>query len=370
MPINRSEHTKISFLFAKYLNGTCSKTEADEIVSILEEAENDISLLDEVSNQWDRLSSTQNDESNLIENQQTMNQILDKIHHRIHLDEEKDLKKTVVLKKSVGKVFTLFSRVAAILILPLLIYSLYLSYEKFKTGSSAAGRLVWQTVKTPAGMQTDFVLPDGSHIWLNSGSVLSYPLPFVQEKREVTLTGEAFFDVTRDNAHPFVVTAGKMNIEVKGTRFNVINYTDEKFTELILESGSVHLIYVDYKGNKFETQIKPGEHATLDNTRNLLSVNKVDVSKYTAWKEGMLIFRDDQMDEVVRKLNRWFNVEIILQSPELKDYVYTATYRDETLPQILELLKISAPVKYLITDRNRLPDNSYTKRKITITKRN
>ena len=370
MPVYRSEHSKISILFAKYLNGTCSKTEADEIVSILEDSENDISLFDEVSNQWERLSSNQNEESNLIDNQQIMNQILDKLHHRIHLDEEKDLKKTVVLKKSVGKVFTLFSRVAAILILPLLIYSLYLSFEKFKTGSSAAGRLVWQTVKTPAGMQTDFVLPDGSHIWLNSGSVLSYPLPFVQEKREVTLTGEAFFDVTRDNAHPFVVNAGKMNIEVKGTRFNVLNYTDEKITELILESGSVHLIYVDYKGNKVETQIKPGEHATLDNTRNLLSVNKVDVSKYTAWKEGMLIFRDDQMDEVVRKLNRWFNVEIILQSPELKDYVYTATYRDETLPQILELLKISAPVKYLITDRKRLPDNSYTKRKITITKRN
>jgi hypothetical protein len=75
------------------------------------------------------------------------------------------------------------------------------------------------------------------------------------------------------------------------------------------------------------------------------------------------------MEEVVRKLNRWFNVDIILQSPELKEYVYTATYRDETLPQILELLKISAPIKYSITDRVRLSDNSFTKRKIVITKR-
>ena len=81
-------------------------------------------------------------------------------------------------------------------------------------------------------------------------------------------------------------------------------------------------------------------------------------------------FNSNPMDEVVRKLNRWFNVEIELKNPELKEYVYTATYRDETFPQILELLRISAPVKYTFTDRKRLPDNSFTKRKIVITKQN
>ncbi len=369
MPDTGSENLRISFLFKKYLNGTCSQKEADEIVSILEDSENDISILDEVSNQWDGLNSTQKDESNLIENELIMSRILDKLHHRIRLEEERNAKNGAGSRISLSKVFTLFSRVAAVFILPLLIYSLYLSFDKFKIKSSDAGHLVWQTVKTPAGMQTDFILPDGTHIWLNSGSVLKYPVPFAEEKREVSLSGEAFFDVFKDVRHPFLVNAGKMNFEVKGTRFNVINYCDEDITELILESGSVQLTYVDYKGDKLTTPIKSGELALLDNTRNLLSVSKVDVSKYTAWKEGMLIFRDDQMDEVVRKLNRWFNVEITLQSPELKDYVYTATYRDETLPQILELLKISAPVKYNITDRKRLPDNSYTKRKIVITRK-
>jgi ferric-dicitrate binding protein FerR (iron transport regulator) len=165
------------------------------------------------------------------------------------------------------------------------------------------------------------------------------------------------------------VKAGKMNVEVKGTRFNVINYPDESLTELILESGSVRLFSGNYEDNKTITNIKPGELAIYDTVKNKLSVSKVDVRKYTAWKEGMLIFRDDHMEEVVRKLNRWFNVEIILQSPELKEYVYTATYRDETLPQILELLKISAPLKYSITERERLNDNSYSKRKIVINKR-
>lgn len=218
-------------------------------------------------------------------------------------------------------------------------------------------------------MQADFLLPDSSHVWLNSGSVFKYPVSFAKDKRQVELTGEAFFDVAKDELHPFLVKAGKMNVEVKGTRFNVINYPDESLTELILESGSVRLFSGNYEDNKTITNIKPGELAIYDTVKNKLSVSKVDVRKYTAWKEGMLIFRDDHMEEVVRKLNRWFNVEIILQSPELKEYVYTATYRDETLPQILELLKISAPLKYSITERERLNDNSYSKRKIVINKR-
>lgn len=364
MPETRKEQTRISFLFKKYQNGTCSSDEAQEIIGILEDSGNDISLINEASSQWYTLNAVHADEVDSIENRLIMDHILDRLHHRIRLDEEK-----IARKYSARKIFALFSKVAAVLILPLLVYSIYLTSKTAKTYSTEANQVVWQTVKTPAGMQTDFLLPDGSHVWLNAGSVFKYPVSFAQDKRQVEMTGEAFFDVAKDASHPFLVKAGKMNIEVKGTRFNVINYPDETLTELILESGSVRLFSGNYEDNKTITVIKPGERAILDITQNELSVGKVDVDKYMAWKEGTLIFRDDQMEEVVRKLNRWFNVEIILQSPELKEYVYTATYRDETLTQILELLKISAPIKYSISDRERLPDNSYTKRKIVITKR-
>jgi len=320
--------------------------------------------MDEVNSQWVSLTTENIDVFIPIEDRLLMDRILDRLHHRIRLDEEK-----IAKKHSVRKVFTLFSKVAAILIIPLLIYSIYLTSKTTRTHPAETNQFVWQTVKTPAGMQTDFLLPDGSHVWLNSGSVFKYPVPFAEDKRLVELTGEAFFDVAKDASHPFLVKAGELNIEVKGTRFNVINYPDETLTELILESGSVRLFTGDYENKKTITVINPGERAILDIAQNELSVGKVDVDKYTAWKEGILIFRDDQMDEVVRKLNRWFNVEIILKSPELKEYVYTATYRDETLNQILELLKISAPINYNITERERLNDNSYTKRKIVITKR-
>jgi transmembrane sensor len=363
MPGTVSKRNRISYLFKKYLNGTCSKDEAQEIVSILEGCENDISLSGEASTQWHILNNNPEDDLVPIENRLILNRILDQLHHRIRLNEEEISGKHSIEKK----LFTIFTKAAAVLILPLLVYSIYLT--SFKTSSSANKQVVWQTVKTPAGMQTDFLLPDSSHVWLNSGSVFKYPIRFDKDKRQVEMTGEAFFDVVKDPSHPFLVKAGKMNIEVRGTRFNVINYPDETLTELILESGSVRLFSGKYEDNKTIANIKPGQHALLDIANNKLLVRYVDVEKYTAWKEGILIFKDDQMDEVVRKLDRWFNVDIILLSPELKEYVYTATYRNETLPQILELLKISAPIKYCITERERLSDNSYTKRKIVITKR-
>ncbi|HZK68524.1 MAG TPA: FecR domain-containing protein [Paludibacter sp.] len=359
------EDTRISFLFKKYLNGTCSKNEAQEIVGIFEDSGNDISLMNEARNQWLTINPENKEDLNTIENHFIMDRILDRLHHRIRLNEEESLLKHSMNKKF----FTLFSKVAAILILPLLVYSIYVTSQKSKTGTGS-NQVEWQTIKTLAGMQNDFLLPDGSHIWLNSGSVFKYPNSFAKNNRQVELLGEAFFDIKVDTSHPFLVKAGKMNIEVKGTRFNVINYPDEAVTELILESGSVRLFSGNFEDRKTIVTINPGERAVLENKKNYLSVCKVDIEKYLAWKEGILIFRDDQMEEVVKKLNRWFNVEIILQSSELKDYVYTATYKDETLYQILGLLKASAPIDYKIFERIKLNDNSYSKRKIVITKRN
>ena len=331
----------------------------------LEDSGNDISLMNEAESQWNILNIEHKEDLNPIENRLIMDWILDRLHHRIRLHEEESSRKHLTK----NKFFAAFAKVAAVIILPLLVYSIYITSKTLKTMPLGVNQVVWQTIKTPVGMQTDFLLPDGSHVWLNAGSVFKYPVSFAKDKRQVELIGEAFFDVAKDVSHPFFVKAGKMNVEVKGTRFNVMNYLDETLTELILESGSVRLFSGDYEAQKTIALIKPGELAVIDNAQNQLSVNKVDIEKYTAWKEGMLIFRDDQMDEVVRKLNRWFNVEIELQCPELKEYVYTATYRDETLPQILELLKISAPIKYNIIERKRLPDNSYSKPKIVITKR-
>ena len=366
MPGTDSQNRRVSFLLKKYMNNTSSIDEALELVSIMDDPGNDGSLLPEIKNYWHSLDNQQFGDSQTNENRFVLDQILDQIHHRIRLREEE-----ATFQKSLSTtIFTVLSKYAAVLILPLLVYSIYLTFRGPGANPSKIDKVVWHKVKAVVGMQADFVLPDGSHVWLNSGSVLNYPDTFKDGVRQVTLSGEAFFDIVKDEVHPFLVKAGKMHIEVKGTRFNVINYPDETVSELILESGSVRLYSGNSNDNKTITTIKPGELAVFDTVKNKLTITNVDVRKYTSWKEGVLIFRDDHMEDVVRKLNKWFNVEILLQSPELKEYVYTATYRDETLPQILELLKISAPIKYYITDRERLSDNSYSKRKIVVTKRN
>lgn len=350
-------------LVSKYLNENCSKEEAQKVVAYIENPENDSELIEELGSHWKDERFNQ-DEFSPVE-KEIMYRLLDRLHHRIRLDEEQYHGNG----SSFGKVLTFFSRIAAILILPFLAYSVFVTVKMNANTPAKAKELVWQTVKTPAGMQTDFLLSDSSHVWLNSGSVFRYPVSFASDVRQVELTGEAFFDVAKDAAHPFLVQAGKMNIEVKGTRFDVINYPDETLTELILEAGAVNLFSGKYADHKSVANLKPGQSALLDNVLNKLTINKVYVDKYTAWKEGKLIFKDDRMDEVVRKLNRWFNVDIILNSPELNEYVYTASYRDETLSQILELLTISAPIRYTISERERQTDNSFSKRKIVLTKR-
>jgi ferric-dicitrate binding protein FerR (iron transport regulator) len=197
---------------------------------------------------------------------------------------------------------------------------------------------------------------------------LEYPVAFANNVRQVKLTGEAFFDVKKDPQHPFIVNAGKLNIEVKGTRFNVCNYPNESSSELTLESGSVRLFTGNFKDKRTLALIKPGERALLSNSDDKLTVSKVDIEKHTSWKEGLLIFREDKMDEVILKLNRKFNVDIILQDPEIKEYIYTATFEDESLGQILGLLRISAPVNYVVYKPIQLDDNTFSKQKIVITR--
>lgn len=364
---NTEKHSlAISILIQKYLNGTCSSEEARKITEFFEDPINETRMQEEFGSQWDSINAKFNLKGSSDENKVVLDQILDKLHHRISLHEEQAVRK----RFSQSRIFSIFSKCAAVLVLPLLVYSLFLTSRISKSNLAEARQSVWKTVRSTTGMQTDFVLPDGSHVWLNSGSEFKYPVPFAADIRQVELKGEAFFDVTKDHAHPFLVHAGKLNIEVKGTRFNVISYEDEKSGELALESGSVRLFSGNYADNNTLATLIPGERAYLDISQNKLTVSKVDVSKYTAWKDGLLVFKNDRMDEVVLRLSRWFNVEIILQSPELKNYVYSATYRDETLSEILELLKISAPIKYTISDRIKMKDNSFSKRKIFLTKSN
>lgn len=236
-------------------------------------------------------------------------------------------------------------RWAAILLLPMFIYSGWLTYKHLIEVQKQSS-VIWQTIKTPPGLKSHFQLPDGTLVWLNSASSITFPQEFDDDSRVVSVTGEAFFDVHNDARKPFSVGLGKISVKVTGTRFNVINYEHESATEIILESGKIELHSGSGKFSRALCEMKPGELAFLNKTDNTLVIKKVEVDKYCSWINGKLIFRDNPMNEVVLKLNRWFNVNIEVADSVISDYIYTASFQDESLDQILELLTISAPITY------------------------
>lgn len=260
-------------------------------------------------------------------------------------------------------------RVAAILMLPLLIYSGYISIRNISLKNQQAAHVVMQTISSRQGMVTQFELADGTKVWLNSGSSLQFPSFFTGDLREVKLRGEAFFEVTKNEDQPFLVKAKDLNIEVLGTSFNVVSYDDEKQAEVVLVEGKISLSSEIDQVKKVFGTLQPGQRVVyLDKNQQVLA-EEVEVDKYIAWRDGNLIFRDDKMEDVVRRLSRWFNVEIVINDPEIKNYAYKATFRNENLTQVLNLLKISAPIDYQMINNMLLPNGEYSKQKVYLMKK-
>ena len=269
--------------------------------------------------------------------------------------------------KGRGRVLSVLQKAAAVLILPLMAATVYFASQSVKEQEE---NVVWYTLNTPAGMRSEFILPDSTKVYLNSETSLSYPATFSAQNREVNLIGEAYFEVKENKEQPFIVNTGKIDIEVTGTRFKASNYENEKLTEIVLVSGSVNLCLANSTNTHHVlTRMEPGEKALYDAVNNKLNIERVNVDKYISWKDGILMFRDDPMIEVVRRLNRWFNVEINFTGNGLSDYVYTATFEDESLMQILDLLKVSAPIDYKIKKRQQNADKTFSKMEIEIIQR-
>ncbi|MCK9639313.1 MAG: DUF4974 domain-containing protein [Prolixibacteraceae bacterium] len=267
------------------------------------------------------------------------------------------------------KWWAIVQRAAAILLLPLVLYSGYTTIRNSTLRELQKEQVVMQTITSRQGMVTKFELADGTKVWLNSGSELKFPTRFIGDKREVALNGEAFFEVTKNKNQPFRVNANKLDVEVLGTSFNVVSFNDETQSEVVLVTGQVALSSDNGKIKKDFGTMHTGQRAIYKNEDQKVYAEEVQVDKYIAWKEGNLIFRDDKMEDVVKRLSRWFNVEIIISDPEIKSYVYKATFRNENLTQVLHLLKISAPIDYTITGNKVLPNGEFVKQKVYLMKK-
>ncbi|MBA4407890.1 MAG: hypothetical protein C0397_00520 [Odoribacter sp.] len=263
-------------------------------------------------------------------------------------------------RKKVG-FFIQLQRIAAILLLPVLIVSAIYYYSERNHAHQFS--TIYNTVETSLGMRSSLTLPDGTKIWLNAGSKLSYPILFSDKVREVKLSGEAYFEVKKDKKWPFLVNSGNMNIVVSGTTFNCNAYPENNEIQTVLVEGQVTVI--NESATALE-ELQPGELAVFRKNSQQITKTKTDLQKYIAWKSGKLMFRDDKMNEVVEKLERWYNVEFEIMDKEISDYVYTATFIDESLDQVLKMLSISAPIRYTVSVRSKQEDQTFEKQTVKL----
>jgi ferric-dicitrate binding protein FerR (iron transport regulator) len=197
---------------------------------------------------------------------------------------------------------------------------------------------------------------------LNSGSSLSYSLPFTN-KRQVKLEGEAWFEVTPNKEHPFEINCGNSTMKVLGTSFNMSAYQAENYIEIVLQQGKVE--FQDNKGDE-KVMMLPSDRLVCQNGN--ISKSVVDPAKYNAWTKGMLVFKGDPMAEVARRIERWYNVKVILADKELEKYSFRATFEDDTLEEVLRCLSMTSPIRYNITStsREQMQDGTYKKEEVTI----
>jgi len=260
------------------------------------------------------------------------------------------------------------SRIAAVLFIPLLIASGVLIYRQMNLKENQ--QFAIQEITSPTGVRSQIVLPDGSNVWLNAESTIKFKVPFDQKIRNVSLSGEAFFDVQKNPNVPFVVNSGGVNVKVLGTRFNYRSFEGENNIEIVLEEGKVSL-NTDGEKRANEVIMKPGDRVVFDKTSNITRITNEKIEKYIAWHDGKLVFDETLMPEVAIQIGRWFGVDVEIADPKINNYRITTTFDNESLHQVLELLRLSSPIdiKYIQATINKT-NQIQTKSKVIFSKKN
>ncbi|HTR28314.1 MAG TPA: FecR family protein [Puia sp.] len=252
--------------------------------------------------------------------------------------------------------------------------------ERRPTTPDTRKHLQLSEISTRNGSKTTLLLPDGTKVWLNAGSKLTYDSAFGKSLREVTLSGEGYFDVVKNKEKPFIIHASRMNVTVLGTELDVKSYPSDKTSEASLIRGSIEVTLSDQPRKK--VILKPNEKIVVDNykftnqlaqtidnprrqsavaeipksisVQNLTYENKTGEVIETSWVENRLVFQDESFEEIARKLERWYGVTIRFGNEKLKENHLTGSFTNETIRQALEALKFTAEFSYAIDNNNNI----------------
>lgn len=201
--------------------------------------------------------------------------------------------------------------------------------------------VVYNTMTTPQGRQYSLVLADGSKVWLNASSSITFPIAFTGKERKVSITGEAYFEVVHNDKLPFIVQKEELSVQVLGTHFNVNSYEDESSINVTLLEGSVKVI----KGAAVRL-IKPGQQAQLLNG-SIKLVNNIDIDNVMAWKNGLFRFEGTDIGSLMRQLSRWYGLEVVYDK-RVNELFYVEIPRNTKLSTVLKALELTGSVHFSI----------------------
>ena len=229
-----------------------------------------------------------------------------------------------------------------------------LSYKE----SSEQATPQYNQLNIPNGKQFELALSDGTIVTLNSGSSIKYPVQFISDQsREVTLIGEAYFKVAKDTNNPFIVNVNDLKVRVLGTEFNLSAYPEDSDITTVLVEGLVGLYNQSTYDQQTATLIEPGSKGVYNQSKGDFSVNEVDTNLYTSWKNGRFVFRHEQFKNIIKKLERAYNITIINNNKELGEQYYNASFdMEEEMEQIFISFTKSYSFTYTI-DQNKITIN-------------
>lgn len=225
-----------------------------------------------------------------------------------------------------------------------------LAYNKQTVSQIPTTKILYNTLSTPRGGQYRVTLPDGTLVWLNASTSLKFPTAFSGSERKVEIKGEAYFEVAKNEAMPFVVTAENSEIKVLGTHFNVSAYADDKVLKTTLLEGSVEFSVVKKAGSENEAgtiKLQPGQQAQLDNA-NTLTVVEADTKEAIAWKNGYFIFNNEDIESIMQKIMRWYDVKVVYDVNDKNIYFTGNISRAENVSEILRVLELTETVHFKI----------------------
>ena len=268
--------------------------------------------------------------------------------------------KLVVLSKWV-------QRIAAILFIPVLLGGIWSYLQQDELRKNLEGLIVTQEIVTQPGTKTHLFLPDSTEVWLNAASSIKFPSAFTGNERRVQLNGEAYFKVFHNRKKPFIVNTGYVEVKALGTSFNLSAYSGDYIISTTLEEGKVKVM--DEQNIEKVMFLDPNDQLNFYPKTQKYVAEKVRVQDVIAWKDGVLIFNETPFNEMASKLGHWFNADIQISDASIANYRFTGTFTSESLEQVMELLTLSTPISYSISQRTLLKNKNFSKQKIKIWKK-